>query len=376
MEIKNKQNEIKPLKILFIIDSLRAGGKERRVVELLKILSNSDLFIIELIVLNKNVHYKEIFNLKFKVYLIDREKYPNFKLFFKLSGLKKQFNPSIIHAWDTLSTILSIPLTIFSKSLLITSKITDAPVSYNKISFFGFLSEICFRFSDYILANSKAGLSAYKISKSNSGYIHNGFNFNRLKEIKTESEIRKLLGFNNKFIVSMTASFSENKDYDTFLSAANYKILKDLDLLFLCVGDGPKKNYLKSKYKSDNIKFLGLRNDVESIMKISDIGVLMSNNLKHGEGISNSIMEYMANGKPVIVSNNGGNSEIVLNDETGYIIDKNCHIILSNKIYALLSHSPTLKKFGMNSKSRILNHFNIETMVYKFKDLYLELVRK
>ena len=52
MEIKNKQNEIKPLKILFIIDSLRAGGKERRVVELLKILSNSDLFIIELIVLN------------------------------------------------------------------------------------------------------------------------------------------------------------------------------------------------------------------------------------------------------------------------------------------------------------------------------------
>ena len=241
MEIKNKQNEIKPLKILFIIDSLRAGGKERRVVELLKILSNSDLFIIELIVLNKNVHYKEIFNLKFKVYLIDREKYPNFKLFFKLSGLKKQFNPSIIHAWDTLSTILSIPLTIFSKSLLITSKITDAPVSYNKISFFGFLSEICFRFSDYILANSKAGLSAYKISKSNSGYIHNGFNFNRLKEIKTESEIRKLLGFNNKFIVSMTASFSENKDYDTFLSAANYKILKDLDILFLCVGDGPKK---------------------------------------------------------------------------------------------------------------------------------------
>ena len=41
-----------------------------------------------------------------------------------------------------------------------------------------------------------------------------------------------MLGFNNKFIVSMTASFSENKDYDTFLSAANYKILKDLDILF------------------------------------------------------------------------------------------------------------------------------------------------
>ena len=153
MEIKNKQNEIKPLKILFIIDSLRAGGKERRVVELLKILSNSDLFIIELIVLNKNVHYKEIFNLKFKVYLIDREKYPNFKLFFKLSGLKKQFNHSIIHAWDTLSTILPF-LTIFSKSLLITSKITDAQLVIIKF-LFGFLSEICFRFSDYILANSK-----------------------------------------------------------------------------------------------------------------------------------------------------------------------------------------------------------------------------
>ena len=46
----------------------------------------------------------------------------------------------------------------------------------------------------------------------------------------------------------MTASFSENKDYDTFLCAANYKILKDLDIFFLCVGDG-QKNYLKSKYK-------------------------------------------------------------------------------------------------------------------------------
>ena len=108
----------------------------------------------------------------------------------------------------------------------------------------------------------------------------------------------------------------------------------------------------------------------------SDIGVLMSNNIKHGEGISNSIMEYMANGKPVIVSNNGGNSEIVLNHETGYIIDKNCHIILANKICSLLSDISTLKKFGVNSKSRILNHFNIETMVNKFIDLYLDLVRK
>ena len=71
----------------------------------------------------------------------------------------------------------------------------------------------------------------------------------------------------------------------------------------------------------NKIIFLGKRSNVESIINIFDVGILLTNSKVHGEGISNSIMEYMALGKPVIATRGGGTNEVVIEGENGYLID-------------------------------------------------------
>ena len=59
----------------------------------------------------------------------------------------------------------------------------------------------------------------------------------------------------------------------------------------------------------DKIIFLGKIANVENIINIFDIGILITNSKVHGEGVSNSIIEYMALGKPVIATRGGGTDQ-------------------------------------------------------------------
>ena len=92
----------------------------------------------------------------------------------------------------------------------------------------------------------------------------------------------------------------------------------------LAIGENLKsfESMIPIEFK-DKIIFTGKQKHVESIINIFDIGVLCS---CYGEGISNTIMEYMALGKPVIATDCGGNKEIVVHNVTGFLIEpKNPH---------------------------------------------------
>lgn len=361
------------MKILFIIDGLRSGGKERRALSLIQRLVKFNDYNIELILLNNEIHFESVYNLGIPIHIINRSEKSKFEVLHRILFIKRQFNPDITHAWDTLSTIYSIPFTLMNSTKLITSKITDAPPNYIRNSIYGLLSEICFRYSDFILANSYAGLNIYKVNPLKSRVIYNGYDFNRLKSISIMKKEHEELNSKYKYVVSMVASFSFNKDFKTFLIAA-HRILQDMnDIAFLCIGDGVLRAELEQSYNHKHIYFLGRRNDVENFIHISDIGVLLSTN---GEGVSNSLMEFMAQGKPVIASNFNGNKELVLDRKTGYILQSNNSKELSEKILYLLSNRNIRFEMGKESRIRIEKSFALDRMVEEFTEVYEMVLRK
>ena len=111
-------------------------------------------------------------------------------------------------------------------------------------------------------------------------------------------------------------------------------------------------------------------------MNIFDIGVLLSNPDIHGEGISNSIMEYMALGKPVIASIGGGTSEIVLDGETGFLIEPKNPKQLAERIDYLLSNQTVAKKMGESGRKRIQQHFSLDKMVNETYNLYVNCLKQ
>ena len=113
---------------------------------------------------------------------------------------------------------------------------------------------------------------------------------------------------NNDFIITMVAGFREQKDQDTLIKA-----LPDLpkSVKLILVGDGIRRKYCEQLAENLGVKerafFLGIRNDVANILKSSDVVVMSS----HWEGFGLSAVEGMAAGKPVIVSNVEGLADIV-----------------------------------------------------------------
>lgn len=374
------------IKILFFINSLRAGGKERQLVELLKGLKKTKEFQAEVITMAKEIHYKEIYDLENKIHYLIRKIKKDPSIFLKLFRICQDFKPDIIHTWDTMTSIFATPIAKMLKIKLLNGSIRVAP---NRIKLFSnrwFLNLITFPFADVILANSYAGLYSYRVSSKKGVCIHNGFDINRIKNLREKDYIRKKLNINTQYVVGMVGNVTRNKDYHTYVKAAQSIIKLKKDVTFLIIGDFQKNkerknihNNLISIIKQSNmnkIKFLGRQENVESIINIFDIGILMSNNKVHGEGISNSITEYMILKKPVIASNGGGTPELIIDNITGYLIEPDDSNALASKILFLINHPKVAKEMGKRGKERILTEFNLEKMINNYEKLFYEMIDK
>jgi glycosyltransferase involved in cell wall biosynthesis len=278
-----------------------------------------------------------------------------------------------------MTAVYAIPVCKLLNIKLINGMVVDTPVKKNILNKNWLRAQLTFPFSNIIIGNSQAGLAAYKAPAKKSLCIYNGIDLNRFENLKEPNSIRKEI-FGDKsddlFIVGMVAAFEVRKDYKTLIDAAIALISSQDKLRFILVGGGAGLNEIKSAVPSsllNKIVFLGQRSNVESFINIFDVGVLLTNAKVHGEGISNSILEYMALGKPVIASRGGGTNEVIIENETGLLIDPNKKEQLIEKI-DLLMKNKNRESIGQRGKNLVWEKFNLKTMVNNYTHVYRTLL--
>ena len=360
------------MKILFFLESLQCGGKERRSLELMQFLKQETDYEIELVLTEDEIYYDDVFKLDIRITILKRKsgKYDPM-LFSRFYRICRRFKPDIIHAWGKMTTFYAIPSKLLCNIPLISSLIADSNRSYNGFSRYSYLLKTNIFFSDIVLSNSKAGLIAYNINTTKARVIYNGVHLGRfkpefdLKAVKMELEIK------TSFMVVMIASFSTFKDYDLFLDVAKEIRRMRNDVTFVGVGDGSEWKRISTRIEDeiiDNVILTGKMKNVERIIAASDIGILCTKS----EGISNSIIEYMALGKPVISTDmSGGSRELIANGETGFCTDRSIEkvVTLVNK---LLDDADLRISMGNKGMDRIRSEFSIDRMAEEFKVLYLK----
>jgi glycosyltransferase involved in cell wall biosynthesis len=175
----------------------------------------------------------------------------------------------------------------------------------------------------------------------------------------------------------MVASFSDKKDYSTYIRAA--KLVTDYrdDVTFVAVGAGEFFEDIKHEiYKNknqDKVKLLGKQKRVLNIVNCFDIGVLATNIRVHGEGIPNVVMEYMALKKPVIATDCGGNRELVEDNKSGFLVQAENPEKVAEKILFLINNRDKALEIGQNGYNKLKEEFSLEAMGYSFLKLYKEL---
>jgi glycosyltransferase involved in cell wall biosynthesis len=361
------------VRILYFVDGFYAGGKERQLAELLKFITTQGTVEAELVLMSPEMKYPEVLNLGVKIHYLLRRRKKDPLIFLRLYQLCVNFRPDIIHTWDSMTSFYAIPIAKLLGVRLVNGMIRDTPQRVAPFTKSWIRSKITFPFSDVVVANSQAGLSAYKTPPAKSICIFNGFDWARLRRLVDKDIVRSDFGIATPNVVGMVASFSDLKDYDTFLIAAQKVLATRNDVTFVAVGEGGQLERCRSlvapQYRQ-NIRFLGWQEDVESIMNIMNIGVLAT----HTEGISNSILEFMALGKPVVATDGGGTKEIVVHEETGYLVPPRDAAQFASRISELLGDPEKCKEFGSRGRDRVLRLFSIEVMVNQFMGVYERLI--
>lgn len=349
----------------FFIDSFSAGGKERRLTELIKGLRLRSDIHFELVVMNKEIHFKDVLELGIRIHYVIRKTKKDLSVFRKIYQICKNYKPDFVHCWDSMSAVYVIPALKLLNIKFVNGLVVDAPERRNILNKSWLRAKLTFPFSNVIIGNSHAGLAAYNAPKFKSVCIYNGFNFSRTENITKNVLIREQLHVNTRFVIGMVASFSKYKDYETYFKAAHLLLKKRTDITFLAIGNDTdsicSRNLIDPSF-IDHFRLLGKKSGVESYINSMDICVLCT----FTEGISNSILEYMALEKPVIATFGGGTDELMQDQKTGYLISQANPEELTEKMEILLNDAPLRSKMGVAGKQRIQNYFSIDKMVNEY----------
>jgi glycosyltransferase involved in cell wall biosynthesis len=360
------------MRLIHVIDSLNAGGKERQCIELLKGLSAYSDLMNQLIVLAPGTFYEGVRALpNVRVAHLARRFRKDISILAPLWRLFRDFRPEIVAAYDSMSAVLVAPIVRLLGARFINAMIQNAP---RRLSWEVWTRRLLsFPVSDAIVANSEAGLAAYGAPSNRARVIRNGYDFGRLGQLRDPATVRCELGLSGQHVVGMVANFSPTKDQPTFITAAEAVLAKRRDVVFFMIGDGIARSACerqRAPAHSEQIRFLGARTDIESLVNVFDIGVLAT----FTEGISNAIMEYMALGKPVLATRGGGTAEIVMDGETGWLVDERDPSALAEGIERLLSDEALRRGMGRAGHARLVAEFTLERLASAHRNLYDELM--
>src|SRR5450631_1026972 len=119
------------MRILFFIDSLTSGGKERRLVELMKGLRLKSNIEFELVVMSNELHYKEVFDLDIKIHYHIRTTKKDIAIFNKFYKICKNYKPDFVHCWDSMTAVIAVPACKLLNIKLVNGMVVDTPVKRN-----------------------------------------------------------------------------------------------------------------------------------------------------------------------------------------------------------------------------------------------------
>ncbi|MCX7343730.1 MAG: glycosyltransferase [Proteobacteria bacterium] len=375
--------------IHFIINSLEVGGAERHLSQVLPALKSMG-FSIKVIVLSNKAALKPIFDkagipvalgpnfdclpniIRKPIYLLTSV----FRLMFNFLR-----NPEVIHhpflPEAYMLTALAARLTFF-KGILVMSRRTVDDYQQRR-PMWRRLEQYFHRFTKKALGNSQTivqQLCQEGFTTDQVGLIYNGIEIEPFQNLPAKSELRNSLGFRTDALVFIVvANLYPYKGHMDLLNAFALiadKLPKNWQLF--CAGRSVNtleylENHASILGLSNHVKFLGSRTDTTKLFAASDIAISSS----HEEGLSNSVLEAMATGLPLVVTNVGGNAEAVQNMVTGLVVPPKNPAILANALLYVALDPQLRQTYGSAGKERVLQYFTLQQCVQQYADFYKSL---
>lgn len=358
------------MRILHVITSLRTGGAEKLMVDLLPRLKAKD-FDVDLLLFDgtDTPFRREIEAAGIKVFDlgIGGSVYSPLRLIRLVPFMRKY---DVVHTHNTAPQMFVALCRIFSRTKLVT---TEHNTSNRRRAWKWYATIDRWMYGRYrkvICISKKAEDNLRSFIQDQSTKIltiNNGVDVDKYAGAKPSPELELLAPGSRKLI--MVAGFRPQKDQDTLIRALS--LLPDKFHLFL-VGDGVRRPELEALTKElaldDRVHFLGLRNDVAELLHAADYVVMSS----HFEGLSLSSVEGMSVGRPMLASDVDGLREVV--GGAGILFPHGDSKALATEIISL---EASLEKYNTFAAACFRNarRYDISVMAEQYAKCYLNLLK-
>ena len=203
------------------------------------------------------------------------------------------------------------------------------------------------------------------------GYHQN--NFNKQITLKEKNALKKELGIKPKeYIISYIAEISKRKRQKYLVNTLKQMDLTNVKVLIVgedCLNGQVQK--LVAKYNlNEHILFLGFRNDINSILEISNLVISVSKQ----EGLPLNIMEAMAKLKPIIVTDCRGNRDLIKNNKNGLVVPINDQTKLIKAI-TKLKNNPRIAQKLAKENQKIVEEYELDNILPKYTKIYEDLLK-
>jgi len=374
------------INIMYIIDCLSGiGGTENHLSYLTTMLDKEKFnFIVVIFDLGENQIVEKMREEGVPMVHIPVGRYYTYnaiKQAFRLSKIIKQNEIDIVQTFHFKSDFYGALVAHFSGVRHIISSRRD--IGGIKKKWHIFLTRKIDRFVEgYIVpcnAIGKVIVKKEKILSSKIQNIYNGTNIEAFSPSDTMAVVqtRRQLGLSESdFIIGTVAQFRPEKGYDIFFKAIEKTKARIKELKVIVIGGGPLfdyySNYVKDKGLAGQVILTGQTGKVEQYLKILDIACLVPTK---NEGFSNSILEKMATGLPLIVSDVGGNAEAVLDGYNGKVISPNNVDELVDAVVELYNNAHKMKDMGKKSRQRVEKLFTLKNMIENHEKYYEKILK-
>ena len=200
--------------------------------------------------------------------------------------------------------------------------------------------------------------------------IHNGIDLRRVETSLTREQARQRLGIPDQAIAIGCIGRLEEQKGHRFLLEACHLLQEDLQFKVVFAGDGRLRQELERKAHelglSPNVGFLGPRSDVAEILRALDIYVMPS----LWEGLSLAMLEAMAAGLPLVISDVSGVTQAFGDEECGVRVPPRDAPALAEAIRDLAESPERRKRLGEAGHRRVRAEFDIEVMIRRLTAVY------
>ena len=363
--------------VFLMSDSFETGGSERQFSTLAMSLDRS-AFRVSIGCIQKKGAFLDSLG---DVGLCDVPVFPLGGSLYKLESWKtrarlarhlRQNAIDIAHAFDFYTNLTLIPAARWARVPVVIGSQRQLGDLLTRAQFKAQL--LALRLADAVVCNSRAaadGLCAAGLPRHKTVVIGNGMP----PEVfaPTEPAIPRVPGV---LRVGMIARMNTRSKNHSSLLRAFAQLQKEMPTSeLLLAGDGPFRAELEREAEelgiAQNVRFLGDRRDVPAVLASLDVSVLPS----VSESLSNSIIESMAQGIPVVAARVGGNVELISEDR-GILVGVGDDNVLAGALGRLLKDEALRKSMGGNARSFAHENFTIAKMRQQHEDLYLRLLER